>query len=193
MFKNAYSNNIKKTEFFTEYKNNEKITDESQIIQSSIVEMAKKFGIDAIIQKANETKLNNDLIKNKLYGNDLTKGFTSKEELLNTKKRVSTLFNNIPAKIRKEVFKDSVVNFVNAYTSNDEKALTQLNKIGIVSDTQLQKVKTYNENVRKQQQDLLTKQRFIEELNKVESNLYENFKNTGNIVINNNNVSTKDI
>ena len=110
---------------------------------------------------------------------------TSVEELLNTKKRINNLFEKIPAIIRKEEFNDNPMEFVNAYVTNDEKRLTQLNKLGIVSDTQLNQVKNYNQNLRKQKKEELTRKAFIEKLEQKKGALYEKFKETGEISINN--------
>ena len=51
-FKNRYSGQRRKEEFFTKQENKEDLTDQSQITTASISSMAKKFGIDVLIAKA---------------------------------------------------------------------------------------------------------------------------------------------
>lgn len=184
-FKNRYSGQGRKEEFFTKQENKEDLTDQSQISSASISSMAKKFGIDALIAKAQKMNIENEKILDQLYGNDYTKMFTSRDELLNTKKKLNNLFEHLPAKMRKEVFNDNVMEFVNAYTTNDENKLTQLHKLGIVDEHQLNSVKSYNANIRAQKQEAETKARFIAELERNQGAIYENFKKTGNISINN--------
>lgn len=183
-FKNKYEQR-KREEFFTKYENNEKKTDESQHCQASITEMAKKFGIDAMISLAKQRTLEAESTKSAIYGLDLTKGAKSKEEILNIKNRLNNVFMNIPAIIRKEMFKDNPIEFINAYTSGDINKLTELNKIGLLSDTQLDNVKSYNEKILKEQKEAIQRKSFIEKLESMKEGLYETFKNTGNIDINN--------
>ena len=158
-FKNAYENK-RNEKFFTKIDYEDDPTDQSQIIGASMREMAKKFGIDALIAKAEQTMINESL-QNELYGNDYTNMFTSKEHLLNVKKNVHNLFERIPARIRKEIFNDNVQEFLDAYTTNDENKLTTLNKYGIVSDSQLNAVKQYNINKAKELKEIQTKNSFI--------------------------------
>lgn len=180
-----YSEMKKKPEFYRPTESKETLTDQSQICSASIVEMAKKFGIDAIIAKAEKMEID-DRLKDKLYGHDYTKMFKSREELLNTKKRLNNLFENVPARIRKEIFNDSVEEFINAYTYNDETKLTQLNRLGLVSDTQLDNVKKYNQKIEKERIETETRAKFTEELKKQGETLYETFKKTG--IINTNDI-----
>ena len=141
LFKNHYSQIGRKEGFSIKYED-EDMTDQSQLSSASIVEMAKRFGIDAIIAKAERTNIEADsLLAGKLYGHDFTQMFNSKEEMLNTKKKLNNLFENIPARMRKELFNDNPMEFVNAYVTNDEKKLTELSKVGLVSQTQLESVK----------------------------------------------------
>lgn len=188
-FKNKYDTIGRKDEFARKL-TKEDMTDQSQIIGASIVEMAKRFGIDAIIAKAEQRIVDNEKLLDKLYGNDYTKLFTSKEEMLNTRKKLIGMFETIPARIRKEVFNDNVGEWLNAYTMNDETKLGQLNKIGLVSDSQMEQVKTYNKNKRLQMQEEITRQNFIKALETQKEGLYETFKTTGSINFNSGNDST---
>lgn len=183
-FKNHYSQIGKKEEFKVKYDEKD-MTDQSQLCSASIVEMARKYGIDAIIAKAEQRNLEAGAIQDKLYGHDFTNMFKSREELLNTKKKLNNIFENIPARMRKEYFNDNPMEFINAYTSNDEKKLGKLAEIGLVSETQLNAVKTYNANKRAVETENANKARFIEQLEKQQGALYENFKKTGNITISN--------
>lgn len=189
-FKDSYSERTTKEEFFTT-PDDTQMTDQSQVCQASIVEMAKKFGIDAIIAKAEQTQIDDNL-KNQLYGHDFTNMFHSKEERLNVKNKLNNVFENIPARLRKELFQDSVANFVDAYVTNDEKKLTELNKIGLVSDTQLNQVKTFNENLAYAKKEAETQKAFAEKMNELKGGLYETFKTTGNISFDNNQNSSAD-
>lgn len=181
-WKNSYDSREVQKEFFTKIKGEDK-TDQSQLAGASIVEMAKKFGIDAIIAKAEQTYINENL-QDKLYGHDLTSMYQSKEELLNVKKKLNNLFENIPARIRKEVFNDDPAEFLNAYTFNDETKLAELNKLGIVSDTQINQVKEYNQMKAKEKAEAKLREQFVNELQKQGDTLYENFKKTGNVTNN---------
>lgn len=184
-WENKYTKMKKKEEYFTIYDENAKdMTDQSQICSASIVEMAKKFGIDAIIAKAEQRNIDNNKILDQLYGNDYTKMFTTTENMLNVKKKLNNLFENIPARIRKEMFNDNVTEFIQAYTSNDEKKLKTLNEIGLVSDTQLNQVINYNKTKIKEAKENELRKAFTEKMNTLEKGLYENFKETGNININ---------
>ncbi len=182
VFKNKYSQMGRKEEFDLDY-SKEDMTDQSQAINGSITEMAKKYGIDAIIAKAEQMQVN-DSIKDQLYGNDYTLMFNSTEELLNTKKRIKGLFESIPARIRKEVFNDDIAEFLNGYTTNDINKLKALNKIGIVSDTQIKNIEDYNKQKQQEINEQITKQKFIKELEAKQGDIYEQFKKTGNISIN---------
>lgn len=185
-FKNRYSEQRQKDEFYTECDQTQ-VTDQSQLCGASIVEMAKRFGIDAIIAKAEKTVLDNEKIQDQLYGHDYTKMFKSSDERLNVKNKLTNLFENIPARIRKEYFNDSIANFIDAYVTNDEKKLTQLNKLGIVSNSQLEKVVEFNINNMKEKQEAEIRKNFINALEKQKEGLYETYKTTGNITIDNNN------
>lgn len=194
-FLNTYMTRVKKPEFFTNIKNDNDMTDQSQIYSASITEMAKRFGIDAIIAKAKQTQIDQSVM-DKLYGHDLTKLYTDRAELLNTKKKLNNLFENIPAIIRKQEFNDSVEEFINAYTYNDEKKLEKLNKLGIVSTTQLENVKEYNKIQRERAQEELTRKKFTDYLESKGVDFYEEFKKTGSIGnsnLQNNTDSNKDI
>lgn len=190
-FKNHYSGIGEKKEFWIE-PDQEELTDQSQIVGASIVEMAKKFGIDAIIAKAEQRNIESEKLKDILYGHDFTKMFNSAEELLNCKKNISNYFENVPARMRKELFNDDINEFVNAYTSSDEKKLSKLNSVGIISDSQFMAVK--EQNTRKQQEiaENLNRQRFIDALEKEKAGLYETYKKTGTINYNSNQNSTTD-
>ena len=194
IFKDTYSEIRKKEEFYKKHEG-EDMTDQSQLCGASIVEMAKKFGIEAIIAKAEATEID-DTLKDKLYGNDFTNMFKNKEDMLNTRKKIMNLFENIPARIRKEQFGDDVASFLNAYTTNDENKLGALNKIGIVSDTQLNSVKEYNKLQKQIRQENETRKRFTELLEQKGNILYENFKKFGDITKNNqinNTASNQDV
>lgn len=185
MWEYKYDKIRKKEEFFTEYDKEKAVdmTDQSQLCGASIVEMAKKFGIDAIIAKAEQRMVDNNKILDQLYGNDYTKMFNTTENMLNVKKKLNNLFENIPARIRKEMFNDNVSEFIQAYTTNDETKLNTLNKIGLVSDTQLEQVRNYNESKRKETKENELRKAFSEKMNKLEKGLYDKFKETGNIDI----------
>lgn len=191
-FKNHYNQIGKKEGFKTKYEA-EDMTDQSQLSSASITEMAKRYGIDAIIAKANQRNIEAGQLQDKLYGNDYTQMFKSREELLNVKKKLNNVFENIPAIIRKEQFGDNVMNFINAYTSNDEVKLGKLAEIGLVSQTQLETVKAYNANKKAQAEESIKRQEFITQLEKQQGALYENFKTTGNINIGTNNNNTTNI
>ena len=105
--------------------------------------------------------------------------------MLNTKKKLNNLFENIPARMRKELFNDNPMEFVNAYVTNDEKKLTELSKVGLVSQSQLETVKNYNANIKKINEENKIRQKFIAELEKQKEGLYDTFKATGNINLNN--------
>lgn len=149
-FKNVYSEQKIKKEFFTKG-GGERKTKQDQITSASITEMAKRFGIDAIISKANQMNAD-QYLQDQLYGHDYSNMFKSKEEMLNVKKNLNTIFERIPAKMRKEIFNDKIENFVTAYTENNENTLTELNKLGLVSKTQLEQVQNYNKEIKKQKQ-----------------------------------------
>lgn len=154
--------------------------------------MAKRFGIDAIIAKAEKTVIDSISLQDKLYGNDFTKLFKSPEERLNVKRNLNRLFELIPARIRKNEFNDNVADFVNAYTTNDENKLKKLQDIGLISKTQLDQVKEYNTEMNKKKQEIKTKKAFLDKLEEIKGGLYENFAKTGNIDfnINQNNTSS---
>lgn len=189
-FKNTYSERKAKPEFYKKIEGDD-LTDQTQITSASIVEMAKRFGIDAIIARAEAMEVN-DEFKDKMYGNDITKMFTDKAEMLNTKKKLTNIFEKIPARIRKEKFNDDVAEFIWAYTQNDEGKLTELNKIGIVSTTQLENVKEENKRKAIAAKEEQTRINFIKELEKNKGNMYENYKKTGSIMENSNNNTTTD-
>lgn len=191
-FKNKYSSiGTKNGKFITEYSEEaEDMTDQSQIVSASIVEMAKRFGIDAIIAKAEQKIVDNQKVLDQLYGNDYTQLFTNKETMLNAKNKLGVIFEKIPARIRKEYFNDNVTEFVDAYTYNDERKLEQLNKLGIVSNTQLEEVKNYNKQIRLEKEEQAKRKQFIDKLSEKQGELYEKFKETGNIIINNDKINT---
>lgn len=191
-FKNHYNQIGRKEDFKIKY-DEEDMTDQSQLSSASITEMAKRYGIDAIMAKAEQRNLEAGAIQDKLFGHDFTNMFKSREELLNTKKNLNNLFENIPARIRKEYFNDNPMEFINAYTTNDENKLEKLAEIGIVSQTQLENVKTYNANKRAIIAENEKRKAFITELEKQQGALYENFKTTGNINIGTNNNNTTNI
>lgn len=166
-FKNAYTEERKKEEYYREV-SEERKTNQDQITSASITEMAKRFGIDAIMAKANQTQIDENL-QNELYGHDYTKMFKSKDELLKTREKLKQLFERIPAKIRKEKFNDKVENLLNAYTDNNIEQLKELNKIGIVSKTQIEQVENYNKKIELEKNEKFNKQmqEYIK-LNKIE-------------------------
>ncbi len=182
VFKNHYSQIGRKKDFGIKYEA-EDMTDQSQIVGASITEMAKKFGIDAIMARAEQLNVD-DKLKDQLYGHDYTQMFNSREELLNVKKKLNNVFENIPARIRKETFNDDPMEFINAYTSNDETKLEKLKEIGLVSNTQFNQVKEINNNRRITEAENLKRKEFISKLNETQGELYENFKKTGNIAFN---------
>lgn len=191
-FKNHYNQIGRKEEFKISYDEPD-MTDQSQLSSASITEMAKRYGIDAIMAKAQQRIVEeNSALAGKLYGNDYSNMFTSKEEMLNVKKKLNNVFENIPAIIRKEVFKDNPMEFINAYTTNDETKLEKLAEIGLVSQTQLENVKQYNANQRAIKAENETRKAFITELEKQQGALYETFKTSGNINLSINNDNTKN-
>lgn len=184
IFKNYYENRKRHDEFKWKQKDKTSLTDQSQLCGASIVEMAKRFGIDAIIAKAEKTIVDNINLQDKLYGNDFTKLFKSPEERLNVKRNLNRLFELIPARIRKTEFNDNVADFINAYTTNDINKLTKLEEIGIVSKTQLEQVKQLNKEINNKKQEIETKKAFLNKLEEMKGGLYENFAKTGNIDFN---------
>lgn len=190
-YKNYYGTIGRKEEFFTSYPNAEDKTDQSQLASASITEMAKRFGIEAIESKATRMYIEAGKLQDQLYGMDLTK-LADKETMLNTKKKLNNLFNNIPAKMRKDMFHDSVEEFINSFTFNDEEKLTQLNKIGLVSKTQLENVKAYNNRVKMENAENAIKIKFAEAVEAQKGQLYETFKKTGNIISGNMDDNTKN-
>lgn len=194
-FKNRYNTIGTKKEFWKEYDQKD-MTDQSQLAGASIVEMAKKFGIDAIISKAEKMEIEVGNLQDQLFGHDLTKTFQNNTELLETKKKLSTVFERIPARMRKELFNDNTEEFLNAMTHNDEKKLEQLNKIGMISDTQLTKVKEYNKKLRTEAEENRIRKEFTKALEENKNELYTQFKKNGNIITNNQNndtISNKDV
>lgn len=190
-FKNHYNQIGRKEDFKIKY-TAEDMTDQSQVVGASITEMARKYGIDAIIAKASQRNIEAGQLQDKLYGNDYTQMFKSKEEMLNVKRKLNNLFENIPAIIRKEQFGDNIMNFINAYTTNDETKLGKLAEIGLVSQKQLENVKAYNANIKAEKQEAANRQAFIAELEKQQGALYETFKTTGTININHNQINTEN-
>lgn len=194
---NTYYSKIgKKKEFFTKILDKKEVTDQTQLAGASIKELAKKFGIDALKSKAKQMTIENQELLDKLYGHDYTNMFKSKEDLLNTKKNLNNAFEKIPAQLRKVLFKDDVTEFVHAMTTNDEIKLKELNKYGIISDTQLNSVIEHNNAIKEQRRKAETQQNFINELEKMKGKLYENFEKTGIINLDNSQndtTSTKDI
>lgn len=184
-FKNSYNTVGHKPEFGIKYKA-EDMTDQSQHASASISEMAKKYGIEALMSKANKQYVDSIALQDQFFGHDFTQMQQSKEDLLNVKKKVTNLFNNIPAAIRKTVFNDNIQNFLDTYTSNDVNKITALRNIGLVSDTQLNAVVNYNNKLKEEKLNNQKRKEFIAALEAQQGALYENFKNTGNIIINNN-------
>lgn len=189
-FKNHYETKKIKKEFFTKI-SKEDMTDQSQLASASIVEMAKRYGIDAILAKAEQTQVDQNVM-DKLYGHDLTKLYTDKAEMLTMRNKLNNLFENIPARLRKNMFDDKVENFIHAYTSNDENKLEALSGIGLVSKTQLENVKEYNKIKREEAKEAIKRQEFTDMLKDKGVELYEQFKKTGNIINNNIQNNTTD-
>lgn len=177
-----YYNTIGRKEDFKRKITGESLTDQSQYVSASIREMAKRFGIEAIMAKAEQLSATESL-KDNLYGNDFTQMFKSKDALLNTKKKLREQFEKIPARLRKTLFSDNVEEFVNAYTYNDTNKLKELNKVGIVSDTQLEQAIAYNKELETTRLENQTRNNFIKELEKKKEGLYAQFKETGTINI----------
>ena len=182
-FRNYYTTKERKPEF-QKLVEGESLTDQSQYASASIREMAKRFGIEAIMAKAEQLTATESL-KDHLYGNDFTKMFKSKEELLNVKKRLREQFELIPARMRKTIFNDNVEEFVNAYTYNDINKLTELNKVGIVSTSQLEQAIAYDTKLKETAKENQLKSKFVAELEKQKEGLYEEFKKTGSINLGN--------
>lgn len=187
-FRNYYSTKEKKQEF-QKIVEGESLTDQSQYASASIREMAKRFGIDAIMAKAEQMTATESL-KDHLYGNDFTKMFKSKDELLNVKKRLRERFELIPARMRKTIFNDDIEEFVNAYTYNDINKLTELNKVGIISTTQLEQAIAYDNKLKETAKENALKTKFIAELEKQKEGLYDTYKKTGSINLGNNQSNT---
>ena len=97
-FKNHYNQIGKKENFKIKYEA-EDMTDQSQLSSASITEMAKRYGIDAIIAKANQRNIEAGQLQDTLYGNDYSQMFTSREELLNVKKKLNNVFIKIFSKL----------------------------------------------------------------------------------------------
>lgn len=178
---NQYETRKIKKEFHRNPAKEKDLTRQDQLASASIVEMANRFGIDAIISKAKAIEVD-QVVMDKLYGHDLTEMYQDKSQLLNVRNRLTTVFNNIPAGIRKEMFHDKPEEFVQAYMVNDEKKLEALQKVGIVSKTQLEKVKKYNQNLKMIEIENKKREQFTEQLKLKGDMLYENFKKTGDIM-----------
>lgn len=170
------------------------MTDQSQLVSASIVEMAKKYGIEAIISRAEQTKLEAGSTQSELYGIDLTNGFKSKEQMMGVGNKLKTLFERIPARIRKEHFNDQVGTFIEKFTSGEINTMTKLNEIGLISDTQLNGIKTKINEQNEIAKEMERKNEFIKALETNKSTLYEVYKRTGKIELNttNNNSSTNN-
>lgn len=140
-FKNNYSERRKKNEFYREIEGESK-TDQDQLAQASISIMAEKFGIDAIINKARQMEPD-EYTKSQLYGRDLTKYLTNKDEVLNLKRDLNLVFETLPAMMRKQLFNDRVEEFVEAYSSSNIEKLEALKKYGLVHEQQLDNLKEY--------------------------------------------------
>lgn len=182
---NQYETRKIKKEFQRNPAKEKDLTRQDQVVQASITEMANRYGIDAIIAKAKAKEVD-QVVMDKLYGHDLTEMYQDKSQLLNVRNRLTNVFNNIPAGIRKEMFHDRPEEFVQAYMINDEKKLEALQKVGIVSKTQLEKVKKYNQNLKNIEIENKKRLEFTEQLKLKGDLLYENFKRTGDIIYNNN-------
>lgn len=176
----SLTSRIPKKEFDT-IVTGESLTDQSQHANASIREMAKKYGIDALMDKATRTYIDSLKIQEQFYGFDLSKNFNSTEEILSTKNKLNKLFELIPAGIRKTEFNDNPQSFVEAFTGKDSKKIEILNKYGIISDTQLNQHKAEMQRLSEIAKENQTKNAFIQKLETLKEGLYEQFKQTGNI------------
>lgn len=179
-FKNYYDTIGIKPESHIKYKAKD-MTDQSQLASASISEMAKKFGIEALKSKAEKTYIDSLQLQNQLFGHDFTKMNQSKEELLNIKRKLTNMFNCIPAGMRKELFQDNIHKFLETYTSNDEVKLQKLVNVGLVSESQYNQVVTNNNKLKAEKIENEKRESFIKELEKQKEGIYETFKKTGNI------------
>lgn len=176
----SLTSRIPKKEFDTVI-TGESLTDQSQHANASIREMAKKYGIDALMDKATRTYIDSLQVQEKFYGFDLSKNFNNTEDILNTKNKLNKLFELIPAGIRKTEFNDNPQSFVEAFTGKDSKKIEILNKYGIISDTQLNQHKAEMKRLAEIAIEDKTKTAFVEKLETMKEGLYEQFKKTGNI------------
>lgn len=180
----SLTSRIPKPEFDT-IVTGESMTDQSQHANASIREMAKKYGIDALMDKATRTYIDSIKVQDQFYGFDLSKNFNNTEDILSTKNKLNKLFELIPAGIRKTEFNDNPQAFVEAFTGKDSKKIEILNKYGIISDTQLNQHKAEIQRQAEIAKENQTKNAFIEKLETMKGGLYEQFKQTGDINMSN--------
>lgn len=179
-FKNTYTERRKKEEFYRKVPKDSQ-TRQDQVYQASITLMAQKFGIDAIISKAQQDMAGQEF-QNMVFGMDFANCLQDKESMLNTKIKLVRAFEQIPAKIRKEQFKDNVNNFVESYYTTDVEKLKILNKYGLIGEQQILKVQEYNQKIAEQEKQRRTQaiQDYLAE------NKMLNIKNTTEIKEDNN-------
>lgn len=170
----------------------EHMTNQSEAIDGNVRLMAEKYGIETLMSEAERRTIEKESLQAELYGNDLTQKNMTKEAILESKKKLESMFNRIPARLRKEMFADDVTKFITKYTSQDLNELNELKKVGIISENQYEKVKQYNKEKENRIKEEQTKIRFAEEMKKAEGDLYENFKKNGTLVINKNTTETSD-
>lgn len=182
---NYYQTIGNKPNFYRKIKDKEHKTNQDELERASISIMAEKYGIDAIMSKAEKMYIDNLSLQDELYGHDMCNMTSVKENLLNNKNKLKRLFERIPARIRKTIFNDNIGEFLNSYTSGDEKKLTELSKYGLVSEKQLDKLKTFKKEQEKIKLEEQNKIKFAELMKNKEQELYETFKKTGNISISN--------
>lgn len=195
MKRNNYYNTIgTKEEFKTKIAEMESLTNQDQLASASIVAMAEKYGIEAIIAKAKQQELEAGQTQSMLFGIDISQGFKSREQMLGVGQKLNTIFERIPAKIRKEIFNDKVGNFIDKYTNGDLKTAIEMEKIGLMSKKQVQSIQTKIEEIKRIENESRLRDEFIAKLETQKNNLFEAYKKTGTININqtNNNSSTNN-
>lgn len=179
-FETMYNSNRIRKEYFRKIEG-EHQTNQDQLAEAKLSVMAEKFGITALMSKAKQTEINEDL-QAELYGNDLTTMITDRTNLLQTKENLRKTFTRIPAIIRKNEFGDKVENFVEAYTSGDLEKLKKLNKIGLIDNLQIEKLNKFNED-RKNEYEKAKMQEFekyAKKMNYVKAVIGDNNEKIGN-------------
>lgn len=147
-FENGYNSRKIKSEFFREISGESK-TNQDHLAQASISIMAEKFGIDAIINKAKANEPS-QYTQQQLFGVNLCNFISDNANLLNLKRDLSKVFEQVPAKIRKELFNDDVKEFVHSYSEGNINKLRELEKYGLVNGLQVDKLEQHYKDIENQ-------------------------------------------